>query len=90
MYYPRRGIESLPALYKPPFRLPVFPDAEPGREPSKEITHLLGSIGEDDSGRYRLFYTNGKDSAKYEWVLPSVTYNGRLLNGARPGQKPSE
>jgi hypothetical protein len=90
MYYPLRGLASLPAYYKPPFRLPVFSRSGAGHEPNKEITHLLGSIGEDESGRFRLFYTNGKDSANYEWLLPSVTYNGRLLDGTRPGQKPSK
>ena len=81
---PRRGLTSL----EDTGRLPTFaldtsaakrpPVPTPGDRAAEDIMHNLGW---DASGRLRLCYENGVDTAKYEPALLWANFNGRLVDG---------
>ena len=85
---PRRGVESLEGAG----RLPTFaldpsaairpPVPTPGDCAAKDITH---NLGRDASGRMRLCFKDGVDTAKYEQALLWANFSGRLVDGTSYG-----
>lgn len=83
MAYPWGGIKDLPPSVIPPYRDVVFTAIPPGQSDiPAEMAVMLNSIGQDGSGRPRLFYSmEGKDLLSYPRVLSRVTYGNVYLDG---------
>lgn len=77
---PWNGLESLQHDRLPVFEL-VPPDVAEETTEDGEITKMLQSVGQDEQGRRRFLYKDGKDVAVYEPAKLWANFSGRMLDG---------